>query len=106
LPVVHSAEPESSRARIARVRLQELQATGVFNDVGNQKVIVHAGVIVHCEHQLFEVIAALGTAGSGASLLDGGQEECEEYSDDGEDNKQFDQSEGAVTDRVTHGYPM
>gem|GEM_PF-5073244 len=48
-------------------------------------------VIMLCECDLFEVIGALHSSGGFSSGLHGGQKECDEHADDGNDDKEFDE---------------
>lgn len=50
-------------------------------------------VVLECEAELFDVIDALGSASSFASLLNCGQQESDEDGNDGDDHQQFDESE-------------
>ena len=54
------------------------------------------------QHQLPEVVFALGAAGGLAGLLHGGHEQADENANDGDDHQQFDEREaGAGSDRVS-----
>ena len=59
-------------------------------------VLGHAGedaqaafVVVQREPDLFEVILALGSSGGFPGLLHGGQQECNQHRNDGNDNEQL-----------------
>ena len=53
-------------------------------------------VVVQSQSQLFEFVGALHPSSGFPCGLNGGQEECDEHSDDGDDNEEFDEREGAI----------
>jgi hypothetical protein len=69
----------------------------VFDDVGDEVVVMDFGVVVEGEDELFEVIAALSGSGGGAGLLNGWEQESDEDGDDGEDDEEFDEGEGVAS---------
>ena len=52
--------------------------------------------VVQGDADLFEVVAALHSSSGFSCGLHGGQEQCDEHSDDGDDDEQFDEREGAI----------
>jgi hypothetical protein len=50
-------------------------------------------VVVAGEGNLFEIVLALGAAGSFTGLLNSGQQECDQDRDNRDHNEQFDQRE-------------
>lgn len=50
-------------------------------------------VVLEGESELFDVVNALGSAGSFAGLLDCGKQQGDEDGNDGDDHQQFDQCE-------------
>jgi hypothetical protein len=57
---------------------------------------------VQSQSQLFEVVFALRAAGCFASLLYGGQQQCDQNRDDGDHHQQFDQSESPAGSAWKH----
>jgi hypothetical protein len=51
---------------------------------------------------LLEIVLALRTASSLASLLDGRQKQCDQDGDNGDDDEQFYQRKGAATSMTNH----
>jgi hypothetical protein len=49
------------------------------------------------ECDLFEVVGTLGAGRRFANLLDGGQQQADQYRDDGDYHQQFDQGEATVS---------
>jgi hypothetical protein len=65
--------------------------------------VVDDSVVVHGQHQLPEAIAALDTASGRAGLLNGWQQEADEYGNNGDDDQQFNECKTAsVTGAITH----
>ena len=56
--------------------------------------MIHRG-----DTHLFEAVGALDTIGGFADLLDGRQEQADEDANDGDDDEEFDQGEGAADRR-------
>jgi hypothetical protein len=54
-------------------------------------------VIVHRDAELLEVALARRASSRFASLLNGGQQQCNQHSDDGNDDQQFYQRESPVS---------
>src|SRR5436305_1315307 len=52
-------------------------------------------MVVHGQADLLEVVGALEARGRLAHLLDGGEQEADQHGDDGDDDQQLDQREGA-----------
>ncbi len=65
---------------------------------GNE--LVRGVVIVQGQTDLLQVVDALRTAGGLTSRLHGGQEECDQHGDDGDDDKQLDQRECSTYSRL------
>lgn len=68
----------------------------IFDDVGDEVVVVNFCVVVEGEDELFEVVAALSGSRGGAGLLDSGEQKGDENGDDGEYNEKFDEGEGSA----------
>ncbi len=54
---------------------------------------------MHGQHDLLEIVGALGTAGSLSGRLHGWQQQRNQHGDDGDDDQEFDQSETATQTR-------
>jgi hypothetical protein len=60
------------------------------NDSGRRQQAMDVGVTVGRERDLFQMVGALHSSCSFASLLNGGQQQGNEDADDGDDDEQLD----------------
>src|SRR5262249_44143907 len=78
---------------------QAIEVVPVLPGGGAESVVGHDAidvmVLLHGKADLFHVVLALDTGGGSPHLLDRGQEQPDEYGDDGDDHQELDQREAA-----------
>ncbi|MDB5344790.1 MAG: hypothetical protein JWP89_3167 [Schlesneria sp.] len=94
--VVDVAEPEPGlpHGGIGRGVRDEL---GIVNPVTREDAGVRFGVVVQSQHELLEVVLALGSPSGFSSLLHSGEQQRNEDGNDRDDDQQFDQRKRAAS---------
>ena len=81
-----------------------VDGVGMWRGVGaGREAAVGVVVVVARQRDLLEVVGALHPRGGLADLLHRGQQQADQDRDDGDDDEQFDQREGAVRGRPAAG---
>src|SRR5262249_11703848 len=76
----------------------------VKGDVPRREAALRVVVVVQSQADLLQVVLALGPVGRLTHLLDGRQQQADEYSNDGDDDEQFNERE-SVTPESGHDAP-